>query len=71
MFAATNTKQVVTSKSATLTDTKPADKALTSSANDTIEGKYKYFIGCYDDNVFANKVYDDTNIRTTDVVKSD
>ena len=71
VFAATNTKQVVTSKSATLTDTKPADKALTSSANDTIEGKYKYFIGCYDDNVFANKVYDDTNIRTTDVVKSD
>lgn len=66
VFAATNTKQVLENVSATLSDTKPADKPLTNSNADTIEGKYKYFIGFYGDTTFADKVYTVESIRKTD-----
>jgi hypothetical protein len=36
----------------------------------TVEGKYKYFIGFYSDSIFADKKYDTTSIRTTDMVES-
>lgn len=45
VYASTNTKQILENVSATLTDTKPADKPLTSTKNDTIVGSYKYFYG--------------------------
>ena len=66
VFAATNTKSLLSDVSATFSENKPADKPLTSSATDTIEGKYKYFIGCYDDSTFADKIYTVESIRTTD-----
>ncbi len=66
VFASTNTKSVLSDVSATFSESKPADKPLTSSATDTIEGKYKYFIGCYGDSTFADKTYTVESIRTTD-----
>lgn len=45
VYASTNTKQILSGVSAKLTDTKPSDKPLTSSNNDTITGSYKYFYG--------------------------
>ena len=45
VFAATNTKSVLANTSAEMSDTKPADKDLTSNNNDKIVGSYKYFIG--------------------------
>ena len=66
VFASTNTKSVLSDVSATFSENKPADKPLTSSATDTIEGKYKYFIGCYGDSTFADKTYTVESIRTTD-----
>ena len=78
VIAATNTKQVVENLSATdasaklVDETKPSDKAVkSSSTTKTITGAYKYFIGCYSDDVFANKTYTTTSVRTTDVDKSD
>jgi len=52
--------------SASFSENKPADKALTSENTDTIEGKYKYFIGCYGDSTYADKTYTVESIRTTD-----
>lgn len=66
VFAATNTKSLLADTSASFSENKPADKPLTSSNTDTIEGKYKYFIGCYGDSTFANKTYTVESIRTTD-----
>ena len=71
VYASTNTKSVIATTSATLTDTKPDDKVLTNSNTDTIEGKYRYFIGCYSDSTFEDKTYTVTSVRTTDVKKSD
>ena len=45
VYASTNTKSILSNVSAKLTDTKPADKDLTSTNNDTIVGSYLYFIG--------------------------
>lgn len=45
VYASTNTKSILSNVSAKLTDTKPADKDLTSTNNDTITGSYMYFIG--------------------------
>ena len=36
----------------------------------TIRPAYKYFIGCYSDSTFSNKVYSVESIRTTDMKKS-
>ena len=66
VFASTNTKSVLSDVSATFSESKPADKPLTNSATDTVEGKYKYFIGCYGDSTFADKTYTVESIRTTD-----
>ena len=66
VFAATNTKALLADTSASFSESKPADKALDSSNTDTIEGKYKYFIGCYGDSTFADKTYTVESIRTTD-----
>lgn len=66
VFAATNTKALLADTSATFSESKPADKALDSSNTDTIEGKYKYFIGCYGDSTYADKTYTVESIRTTD-----
>lgn len=66
VFGATNTKNVLADVSAQFTDSKPADKPLTSENTDTIEGKYKYFIGYYGDATFADKTYTVESIRTTD-----
>lgn len=45
VYASTNTKQILENVKATLTDTKPENKSLTSTKNDTIVGSYKYFYG--------------------------
>ena len=45
VYASTNTKSVLANASATMTDTKPADKALTSSNTDSLTGSYYYFVG--------------------------
>ena len=66
VFAATNTKSLLSDVSASFSESKPADKPLDSSNTDTIEGKYKYFIGCYGDSTYADKEYTVTSIRTTD-----
>lgn len=66
VFAATNTKSLLADTSASFSEDKPADKPLTSSNTDTIEGKYKYFIGCYGDSTYADKTYTVESIRTTD-----
>lgn len=66
VFAATNTKSVLPDVSATFTETKPDNKVLTSEKTDTIEGKYKYFIGCYGDSTYTDKTYTVESIRTTD-----
>ena len=66
VFAATNTKVLLSDASATFSESKPADISLNSSNTDTIEGKYKYFIGCYGDSTYADKTYTVESIRTTD-----
>ena len=66
VFAATNTKALLADTSASFSENKPADKPLDSSNTDTIEGKYKYFIGCYGDSTYADKTYTVESIRTTD-----
>ena len=66
VFGATNTKSLLADVSASFSESKPADKPLTSSNTDTIVGKYKYFIGCYGDSTFADKTYTVESIRTTD-----
>lgn len=48
VYASTNTKSILKDVKATLTDTKPDDKALTSSKSDTVTGAYKAFIGYVD-----------------------
>lgn len=45
VYASTNTKSVLENVSATLTDTQPASKNLTSEKTDSVTGSYKYFIG--------------------------
>lgn len=45
VYASTNTKSVLSGVSATLTDTKPDSKNLSSEKSDTLTGSYKYFIG--------------------------
>lgn len=45
VYASTNTKKILPNVSATLTDTKPTDKDLTSSNSATVTGAYYYFIG--------------------------
>jgi hypothetical protein len=45
VYASDNTKKVVSSVSATLSDTHKTSKTLSSSKTDTITGYYKYFIG--------------------------
>lgn len=51
VYASTNTKSILTDTTAskkqvaTMNDTKPNDKDLTSTQNDTIVGSYRYFIG--------------------------
>lgn len=42
VYASTNTKKVLSDVSATLSDTKPSNKALTSSNSDTIVGYYRW-----------------------------
>lgn len=44
--------------------------ASSSSKEYKVTGAYKYFIGCYSDDVFTNKVYTATSIRETDCKKS-
>lgn len=66
VFAATNTKALLADTSASFSESKPTDIALDSSNIDTIEGKYKYFIGCYGDSTFADKTYTVESIRKTD-----
>lgn len=66
VFAATNTKSLLADTSASFSENKPDDKPLTSENTDTIEGKYKYFIGCYGDSTFADKTYTVESIRVTD-----
>lgn len=66
VFGATNTKSLLADVSASFSESKPADQALTSENTDTIEGKYKYFIGCYGDSTYADKTYTVESIRTTD-----
>ena len=66
VFAATNTKSLLADTSASFSESKPSDKPLTSENTDTIEGKYKYFIGCYGDSTFADKTYTVESIRETD-----
>lgn len=45
VWASTNTKSLLSNTSATLTDTKPSDKALSSNKDFTCKGRYKYFLG--------------------------
>ena len=45
VYASDNTKKVVSSVSATLSDTHKTSKDLSSSKTDTITGYYRYFIG--------------------------
>lgn len=70
VYASTNTKSVLADVLSTFSENKPEDKVLSSYQTDTIEGKYKYFIGNYSDEVFVNKVYSVESIRTNDMVKS-
>lgn len=44
--------------------------SASNSKEYTVTGAYKYFIGCYSDEVFTNKVYTSNSVRTTDCVKS-
>ena len=46
------------------------DDAAAGSLTKSVEGKYKYFIGFYSDSTFADKVYDSSNIRNTDMEES-
>ena len=61
VYASTNTKKILKDATATLNDTKPADKPLTSTNSNTITGKYKYFLG-YSDNTDASQ-FDSNSIR--------
>ena len=45
VYASTNTKTVLADVSATLTDSTPASKNLSSNKSDTLVGSYYYFIG--------------------------
>jgi hypothetical protein len=49
----------------------PTPKELSNDSQVKISGKYKYFIGCYNDSTFTNKVYTSDSIRKTDVIKTD
>lgn len=40
--------------------------SVSASASTSFQGKYRYFIGCYGDATFADKVYTSESIRTTD-----
>lgn len=71
VWASTNTKKIIKDVNSTLIDTKPEDIQLTSNLDVTIEGKYKYFIGAYNDYVFNDKVYTTDNVRSNDVIHSD
>lgn len=55
VYASTNTKAILKEKYAELTDTKPADRDLTSTNNKTVTGSYKYYIG------YADKLPDNTS----------
>lgn len=61
VFGATNTKVLLDNVHATFTDTKPADKALTSSKEVTMTGKYKYFMG-YSSNTEYSQ-FDSASVR--------
>lgn len=54
VFGATNTKVLLDNVHATFNDTKPADKALTSSKEVTMTGKYKYFMGYSSNTAFLD-----------------
>lgn len=54
VFGATNTKVLLDNVHATFNDTKPADKALTSSKEVTMTGKYKYFMGYSSNTAFSD-----------------
>ena len=61
VFGATNTKVLLDNVHATFTDAKPADKALTSSKEVTMTGKYKYFMG-YSSNTEYSQ-FDSASVR--------
>ena len=61
VYASTNTKSILTNVSATLFDSKPGDRALTSTKSDTVTGKYYYFLG-YSDNTTYNQ-FDSASVR--------
>ncbi len=61
VWAATNTKVLLPSVSATLSDTKPSDKLLTKSNDFRVVGKYKYFMG-YSNNTTAGQ-FDSAAVR--------
>ena len=44
--------------------------SVSASASTSFKGKYRYFIGCYGDATFADKVYTSESIRTTDKKES-
>lgn len=54
VFGATNTKVLLDNVHATFSDIKPADKALTSSKEVTMTGKYKYFMGYSRNTAFSD-----------------
>lgn len=70
VWASTNTKKRIGGSEVSTNTTKPGDKSLTSDSEFNVTGKYKYFIGCYDDSTFTNKVYTSDSIRSTDVKES-
>ncbi len=61
VFGATNTKVLLDNVHATFNDTKPADKALTSSKEVTMTGKYKYFMGYSSNTAFSD--FDSASVR--------
>lgn len=53
---------------AAASDVKSGNSSNTKTLS--VTGAYKYFIGCYSDEVFVNKVYTSDSVRTADCVKS-
>lgn len=70
VYASTNTKKCIGTP-ITIPTKKPNDEILSSNSSVDITGKYKYFIGCYSDFTFTDKVYTSDSIRTKDVTKTD
>lgn len=65
VFGATNTKVLLDNVYATFTDTKPADKALTSSKSVNMTGKYKYFMGYSSNTKYSDFVSASVRALTT------